>query len=156
MKEAIFGAGCFWEVEYKFSKLDGVEETNVGYAAGVSENPNYQTVCSGTTGHAEVVKVNYDESKISYLDLLKFFFQIHDPTQVNRQGPDVGSQYRSLIITSNSEQEKEALNYIEELNSSKIHSSKVATIVQGKSEYYPAEEYHQKYLEKKGVTSCKI
>ncbi|MCP4915199.1 MAG: peptide-methionine (S)-S-oxide reductase MsrA [Oligoflexia bacterium] len=156
MKEAIFGAGCFWGVEYKFSQLAGVVETKVGYAAGETENPNYKEVCTDTTGHAEVVWLKYDESQISYEELLFAFFNMHDATQLNRQGPDVGSQYRSIIIATDEDQKEAALNKINEINDQKVDDQKVVTVVNNNCKFFEAEEYHQKYLEKKGISSCKI
>ena len=150
---ATFGAGCFWGVENNFMQLDGVKETSVGYMGGKFKNPTYFDVCSGMTGHAEVVQVHYDSSIISFKDLCLFFFSIHDPTSLNRQGPDVGTQYRSAIFT-NSDNEKEiATDVINSLNKSKFNNS-IVTSISDVSDYYIAEEYHQKYIFKNNLSSC--
>ena len=146
MKEAIFGGGCFWCLEAAFEIVDGVVDVESGYANGHVENPAYKEVCTDTTGHAEVVKITYNESKISYQDLLELFFKIHDATTLNRQGADYGSQYRSTIITIDSEQEKLAKEYIERLQ--KDYDRKIVTKVEPLKCYYKAEEYHQDYFRK--------
>ena len=146
IKEAIFGGGCFWCLEAAFEIVEGVLDVESGYANGHKENPTYKEVCSDTTGYAEVVKIKYDESKISYKDLLKIFFTIHDPTTLNRQGADYGSQYRSIIIYLDQEQKKEALEFIQELQ--KYLNRKIVTKVEPLKNYYKAEEYHQDYFRK--------
>ncbi len=146
VKEAIFGGGCFWCLEAAFEIVDGVLDVESGYANGHKENPTYKEVCTDTTGYAEVVKIKYDDSKVSYKDLLKIFFAIHDPTTLNRQGADFGSQYRSIIIYLDEEQKKEALEYITKLQ--KEHDRKIVTKVEALKNYYKAEEYHQDYFRK--------
>lgn len=145
---ATFAAGCFWGVENKFGKLDGVLSTAVGYSGGKVNNPTYKQVCSDTTGHAEAIHVIFDPSKISYEKLVNFFFSIHDPTQLNRQGPDVGNQYRSAIFYHNDVQKGTALKIIENLNKSGKYKIPIVTQVAPFSEFYKAEEYHQKYYDK--------
>lgn len=145
---ATFAAGCFWGVEHKFSQLDGVLSTTVGYTGGDVKNPTYKQVCSDKTGHAEAIQILYDASKITYEDLVRFFFKIHDPTQVNRQGLDIGSQYRSAIFYHNETQKDTALKIIDALNTSGHDKKPIATQVVPYSEFYEAEEYHQKYYEK--------
>lgn len=145
---ATFAAGCFWGVEYKFGNLEGVLSTAVGYSGGDVKNPTYNQVCSDKTGHAEAVHIVFDPSQTSYEDLVKFFFSIHDPTQHNRQGPDVGSQYRSAILYHSKEQKDTALKIIEDLNKSGKFKNPIVTQVVPFSEFYRAEEYHQKYYEK--------
>jgi peptide-methionine (S)-S-oxide reductase len=146
MKEAIFGGGCFWCLEAAFEIVDGIIDVESGYANGHKENPTYKEVCTDTTGYAEVVKITYDESKISYKELLDIFFKIHDPTTLNRQGADFGSQYRSIIIYLDESQKKEALEYINQL--SKSLDRKIVTKVEPLKNYYKAEEYHQDYFRK--------
>lgn len=148
MKKAMFGAGCFWGVEQSFKEVKGVVSTTVGYAGGVMENPTYQDVCTDETGHAEVVLVEFDEKKVSYEDLLKVFWSTHDPTTLNRQGPDVGSQYRSLIGFYDGEQEKLAKESLKE--EQKKYTSKIVTLIEAAPKFFKAEEYHQDYLEKTG------
>lgn len=155
-KTATFGAGCFWGVEADLRRLDGVVDTTVGYMGGTVDNPTYEQVCHRETGHAEVVQVEYDPSKVSYPDLLGTFWSSHDPTQLNRQGPDVGSQYRSVIFFHDSEQESEANTSKAELESSGRLSSRVVTEIVPAESFWQAEEYHQQYLEKKGLASCRI
>jgi peptide methionine sulfoxide reductase msrA/msrB len=144
---ATFAAGCFWGVEYKFGKLRGVLSTVAGYTGGDVKNPTYRQVCSDGTGHAEAIHVVYDPAQISYEELVKFFFGIHDPTQLNRQGPDVGSQYRSAIFYHTEGQKTTALKVIEELNKSGRFQRPIVTQVAPFSEFYEAEEYHQKYYD---------
>ena len=146
MKEAIFGGGCFWCIEAAFEIVDGVIDVESGYANGNTQNPTYKEVCTDTTGFAEVVKIKYDENKISYKELLELFFKIHDPTTLNRQGADFGSQYRSIIITLDKEQEKIAKEYIKNLQ--KDFDRKIVTKVEPLKNYYKAEEYHQDYFRK--------
>jgi peptide-methionine (S)-S-oxide reductase len=157
MKEiATFGAGCFWGVEATFGRVPGVLETAVGYSNGKTENPTYKDVCTDTTGHAEVVQVSFDPEKISYRQLLDVFWKLHDPTQVNRQGPDFGKQYRTAIFTHSPEQEAIAKKSKQELDASKKFSSPIATEITPAGTFWRAEDYHQKYLEKRGVQSCHI
>ena len=146
IKEAIFGGGCFWCLEAAFEIIDGVIDVESGYANGHTQNPSYKEVCTDTTGHAEVIKIKYDDEKISYKELLELFFKIHDPTTLNRQGADFGSQYRSIIITLDKEQTKEAKEYIEQIGPQ--FSRKIVTKVEPLKEYYKAEEYHQDYFRK--------
>jgi peptide-methionine (S)-S-oxide reductase len=157
MKEiATFGAGCFWGVEATFGRVPGVLETAVGYSNGKTENPTYKDVCTDTTGHAEVVQVTFDPEKISYQQLLDVFWKLHDPTQVNRQGPDFGKQYRTAIFTHSPEQEAIAKKSKQELDASKKFSKPIATEITPAGTFWRAEDYHQKYLEKRGVQSCHI
>lgn len=151
-EKATFGAGCFWGVEAAFRRLKGVVSTAVGYSGGSSKNPTYKDVCSGRTGHAEVVQVEYDPSKTSYEELLNVFWGVHDPTQMNRQGPDVGTQYRSAIFFHNAEQEAAAKAAKARLENSGQYGKQIATEIVPVSEFYMAEEYHQRYLEKHGIT----
>jgi len=145
---AVFAAGCFWGIEDKFSRMKGVMSTRVGYTGGRTKNPTYKKVCSDTTGHAESVEVVFDPKIVSYEDLLNAFFRFHDPTQINRQGPDVGTQYRSAIFYLNEVQKGAALTLIVKLDASGQYDCPVATQVLPASEFYPAEDYHQKYYEK--------
>ena len=147
MEIAILGLGCFWGPEIKFSKLDGVIKTEVGYCGGKNKETNYKEVCTGTTNHAEVVKLDFDPKIISYEKIIEFFFTIHDPTTLNSQGPDFGTQYRSEIFYFNEDQKKIAENVLTRIN--KKLSGKVVTKISLIKNYCPAEEYHQKYLEKK-------
>lgn len=153
---ALFGAGCFWGVEAAFRKMEGVTATAVGYAGGTKEEPTYREVCSDRTGHAEVVQVKFDPEKISYGKLLDAFWKLHDPTQVNRQGPDVGSQYRSVIFYHNEDQKQAAEESKKALEESGTYAKPIATHIEPAPEFYMAEEYHQQYLEKKGLASCHI
>ena len=147
MEIAVLGLGCFWGPEIKFSKLEGVIKTEVGYCGGDSKETTYKKVCTGTTNHAEVVKLDFDPKIISYENILDFFFEIHDPTTLNSQGPDFGTQYRSEIFYLSDKQKKIAENIIEKVNSNL--SEKVVTKLSLLKNYCPAEEYHQRYLEKK-------
>ena len=149
---AIFAAGCFWGIEEKFLSTDGVKETEVGYIGGKTENPTYKEVCTGHTFHAEAVRVHYNSDEITYDELLDIFFTIHDPTTLNRQGPDYGTQYRSSIFYLNSFQRLSGENKIKELNSTKFSNSIVTTIEEAGS-FWIAEEYHQKYIRKKKQSS---
>jgi peptide-methionine (S)-S-oxide reductase len=151
---AIFGAGCFWGVEEAFRRIEGVVDATVGYAGGHADSPTYRDVCSGRTGHAEVVRVVFDPARVSYRDLLEAFWNLHDPTQINRQGPDVGSQYRSLILFSSPEQEAAARESRAALEASRQFPRPVATAIEAAGHFWPAEEYHQRYLEKRGRASC--
>jgi len=156
MAKATFGAGCFWGVEAAFRRVKGVTATSVGYSGGHFANPTYKDVCSDRTGHAEVVQVEYDPSQVSYEELLNVFWENHDPTQMNRQGPDVGSQYRSAIFFHTPEQEAAAQASKEALQASGQHRRPIVTEITPASEFYPAEEYHQQYLEKRGLAHCHI
>jgi peptide-methionine (S)-S-oxide reductase len=151
---ATFGAGCFWGVEAAFSRIPGVIEAVSGYSGGRTENPTYKDVCTDETGHAEVVQVTFDPAKVSFERLLEAFWGIHDPTQVNRQGPDFGSQYRTAIFFHTPEQEAIAKKLKAELNASGKFKKPIATEITAAGPFYRAEEYHQKYLEKRGATSC--
>ena len=147
MEIAILGLGCFWGPEIKFSKLDGVIKTEVGYCGGHNAETNYKEVCTGSTNHAEVVKLDFDPKIISYEKILEFFFEIHDPTTLNSQGPDFGTQYRSEIFYLNDNQKTTAVNIINKENDRL--SGKVVTKLSQVKNYCPAEEYHQRYLEKR-------
>lgn len=153
---ATFGAGCFWGVEETFRNLDGVTDTAVGYSGGHADNPTYRQVCNGDTGHAEVVQVEYDPEQVSYDTLLATFWEAHDPTQVNRQGPDVGAQYRSAIFFHTPEQERAARASKQALDASGRLRRPVATEITPASTFWRAEDYHQQYLAKRGMASCKI
>ena len=156
MEKATFAAGCFWGIEAIFAKVPGVTETAVGYSGGNFAHPTYKEVCSGRTGHAEVVEVIFDPAKVSYEKLLDVFWSVHDPTTTNRQGPDVGEQYRSAIFYHSAEQEKAARASKERLEKSGRLSRPVVTEITPASVFYRAEEYHQKYLEKRGQAICHI
>lgn len=156
METATFGAGCFWGVEVAFGNIPGVAETKVGYSGGSYENPTYRDVCRGDTGHTEVVQVRYDPDQLSYESLLDAFWQCHDPTQVNRQGPDFGYQYRSVIFWHSDRQRTVAEASKQRLQASGAHASPVATAIEPASVFYDAEEYHQKYLEKRGLAACHV
>jgi peptide methionine sulfoxide reductase msrA/msrB len=155
-EKATFAAGCFWGVEESFRNLKGVVSTRAGYTGGHFKNPTYEDVCSDKTGHAEAVEVIFDPSVIVYQKLLDVFWQIHDPTQLNMQGPDRGSQYRSAIFFHNIEQQKEALASKEKLENSKKLKGKIVTEIVAATEFYEAEEYHQQYLKKSGQKGCNI
>jgi len=150
MEKATFGAGCFWGVEEAFRRVKGVTSTTVGYAGGKTVDPTYKDVCTDKTGHAEVIQIEFDPSKITFDDLLAIFFQIHDPTTRNRQGPDVGSQYRSVIFYHNAKQEESARAYKEQLELSGRYDGPIVTEILPAGPFYRAEEYHQKYHEKNG------
>jgi peptide-methionine (S)-S-oxide reductase len=156
MEKATFGAGCFWGVEAAFRQIKGVISTAVGYSGGSYEDPTYRDVCTGRTGHAEVVQVVYDPARVSYEDLLRVFWENHNPTTLNRQGPDVGTQYRSAIFYHNPEQEAAALASKASLESSGRYRNRIVTEVTPASDFYPAEDYHQQYLEKRGLSTCHI
>ncbi len=156
MAKATFAAGCFWGVEAAFRQIDGVTTTTVGYSGGNTTNPTYKEVCTDTTGHAEIVQVEYDPDRVSYETLLDLFWSNHDPTQLNRQGPDVGTQYRSAIYYHNDEQKAAAAASKERLESSERYGRPVVTEITEAQEFYPAEDYHQQYLEKRGLASCTI
>ncbi len=153
METATFGAGCFWGVEAAFRRLEGVVDTEVGYSGGHTENPTYEDVCSHTTGHAEVVRVTFDPSRVSYRDLVEHFWKIHDPTQVNRQGPDIGDQYRSVIFYHSEEQRRVAEQSKAALEASGRLRKPVATKIEPAKPFWRAEEYHQRYYEKRGISA---
>ena len=150
IKTAIFAAGCFWGIEEKFLSVDGVHETEVGYIGGETSNPSYSEVCGGDTFHAEAVRVHYDDEQITYDCLLDVFFEIHDPTQLNRQGPDFGTQYRSSIFCKDDFQAMAAENKINDLNREK-YDNKIVTLIELRDDFWLAEEYHQKYIRKKKI-----
>ncbi len=149
MEKATFGAGCFWGPEETFRKVDGVTSTSVGYMGGSLENPTYEEVCTGRTGHAEVVDVEFDPSRIAYEELLEIFWACHDPTTLNRQGPDFGTQYRSVLFFYSAEQEAAARASKEKLERSGRYRREIVTEITPASTYYPADEYHQRYVEKR-------
>lgn len=151
MEKATFGAGCFWGVETAFRIVKGVISATVGYSGGSLNDPTYKDVCSGETGHAEVVQVEYDPSKVSYEELLEVFWNIHDPTTLNRQGPDIGTQYRSAIFFHTPEQEAVAIASKEKLQNSDRYMKPIVTEITPVSEFYRAEEYHQRYYQKHGL-----
>ena len=155
-EKATFGAGCFWGVEAKFRAMKGVVGTKVGYMGGKMDKPTYEDVCTDETGHAEVVYIEFDPKKISYEDLLKAFWNLHDPTQKDRQGPDVGSQYRSVVFYYNDAQKKSAEKLKAELEKFMNLKGKIATQIVGAGKFHMAEEYHQRYLEKRGMATCHI
>ncbi len=154
METAAFAAGCFWGVEEAFRQIKGVISTTVGYTGGSFENPRYEDVCTDRTGHAEAVQVEYDPSMVSYEELLELFWKVHDPTTLNRQGPDVGSRYRSAVFFHTSEQEAVARALKEKLQASGIYKRPIVTEITPASTFYHAEEYHQRYLEKRGLSNC--
>jgi peptide-methionine (S)-S-oxide reductase len=153
---ATFGAGCFWGIEAAFRRVPGVLDAAVGYSGGKTQNPSYQEVCTDTTGHAEVVQVTFDPEKLSYEQLLDVFWTIHDPTQVNRQGPDYGKQYRTAIFFHSPEQEAAAKKSKQALEASGKLRRPVATEITPVGPFWRAEEYHQRYLEKRGAASCHV
>lgn len=153
---ATFGAGCFWGVEAAFRRIPGVKDTAVGYAGGKTTNPSYKEVCTDRTGHAEVVQVEFDPAQVKYEELLAAFFDLHDPTQVDQQGPDVGSQYRSVVFFHSPEQRQQARAVIERLTESEAFGDPIATQVVPFEQFWRAEDYHQRYLEKRGVASCHV
>ena len=155
-EQATFGAGCFWGVEVAFRQVPGVTSTAVGYMGGQLKSPTYKDVCTDQTGHAEVVEVTYDPARVSYTDLLKVFWDCHDPTQFNRQGPDYGKQYRTAIFYHTPEQEAAARASKESLDKSAIFPRRIVTEITPAGEFWRAEEYHQQYLEKRGMASCHI
>ncbi|MEP6776974.1 MAG: peptide-methionine (S)-S-oxide reductase MsrA [Chthoniobacterales bacterium] len=155
-EKATFGAGCFWGVESTFRNINGVADAAVGYAGGTKENPTYEEVCSAETGHAEVVQVEFDPNIVSYRDLLDVFWANHDPTTSNRQGPDVGTQYRSVVFYHNDEQRVAAEETKEKLNASGKFRRPIVTQIEPAPPFYRAEEYHQRYLEKRGMAHCAI
>lgn len=155
MEKALFGAGCFWGVEHFFRDVPGVIDAVSGYAGGHADNPSYRQVCTGTTDHAEVVEVTFDPAKVSYAKLVDLFFKMHDPTTLNRQGPDVGTQYRSAIFANSPEQERVAKEKIAELTAAHAFRRPIVTQVEGPAKFWPAEDYHQRYFEKHGG-SCHV
>jgi peptide-methionine (S)-S-oxide reductase len=151
---ATFAAGCFWQIEVEFRNTEGVEDAVVGYMGGSTERPSYEDVCSGATGHAEVCHVSFDPDEVSYEQLLDVFWGLHDPTQLNRQGVDVGSQYRSAIFFHTPEQESEAIASRERAQAA--HRKPIVTEITPAGSFWPAEDYHQRYLEKRGLATCRI
>jgi peptide-methionine (S)-S-oxide reductase len=156
METATFGAGCFWGVEEAFRNIKGVKDTAVGYTGGKLENPTYKDVCTNETGHAEVVQVTFDPAEVSYDQLLDVFWDIHNPTTLNRQGPDWGTQYRSVVFFHSPEQEAAARASKEKLEKSGRYDRPIVTQIVPAPVFFRAEEYHQRYLEKRGVSSCHI
>ena len=156
MQKATFAAGCFWGVESELRRIPGVVTTRVGYAGGKMKNPTYKDVCADKTGHAESVEVIFDPSKVSYEKLLDVFWNLHDPTQVNRQGPDFGSQYRSVIFYHSPEQEAAAKTSKEKLAKSGKYWLPIATEIVPAGDFWQAEDYHQQYLEKRGLSNCRL
>lgn len=156
MAKATFAAGCFWGVEARFQQLPGVTATAVGYEGGTLDRPSYQQVCTDRTGHAEAVEIDYDPDRVTYEQLLDEFFSLHDPTQLNRQGPDWGTQYRSAVFFHSPEQEAAAKVAIARLTAEKKFAKPIVTQVVPAQTFWRAEEYHQKYLEKRGALSCHI
>ena len=155
-KTATFAAGCFWGVEDAFRQVKGVTATEVGYTGGTKESPTYKEVCTGRTGHAEAVKVTYDPDVVSYEDLLDIFWSNHDPTQLNRQGPDFGTQYRTEIFVLDDEQKQAAVSSKQELEASGRFRRPIVTAISAASTFWRAEEYHQQYFEKQGISHCRI
>jgi peptide-methionine (S)-S-oxide reductase len=147
LEKATFGAGCFWGVEYQYAKIPGVISAESGYAGGKTENPTYEDICAKGTGHAEVIEVTFDPAKVTYRTLVEYFFKMHDPTQVNRQGPDIGDQYRSVIFTHSPEQQKTAEDVKIGLTLAKAFSRPIATQIDKAPKFWRAEEYHQKYYQ---------
>jgi peptide-methionine (S)-S-oxide reductase len=156
VEKATFGAGCFWGVEATFRQVPGVISTAVGYMGGTLANPTYKDVCTDRTGHAEAVEVTYDPSKVTYDALLRVFWENHDPTELNRQGPDVGTQYRSVIFFHNAAQEATARASKEALDGSGIYTRPIVTEISPAQEFWLAEDYHQQYLEKRGLAHCRV
>jgi peptide-methionine (S)-S-oxide reductase len=156
MEKATFAAGCFWGVEVAFRNVEGVTGARVGYTGGHKPKPTYKEVCTGRTGHAEAVEVTFDPEVVTYEQLLDVFFDNHDPTQLNRQGPDVGTQYRSAVFVHDDAQEKAARAAIERLQDSGRYRRPIVTEVAPAGEFYEAEDYHQQYLVKRGLASCRI
>ncbi|WP_376690427.1 peptide-methionine (S)-S-oxide reductase MsrA [Wenzhouxiangella sp. EGI_FJ10409] len=154
-EKATFGAGCFWGVEMRFREMPGVLDATVGYMGGHVDNPTYRQVCSDQTGHAEVCEVTFDPERIDFEQLVRAFFALHDPTQVNRQGPDVGAQYRSVIFVHDDEQRQIAERIKAEINAEGYYASPIATSVEPAATFWPAEDYHQQYLAKNGG-SCAV
>jgi methionine-S-sulfoxide reductase len=155
-EEAIFAAGCFWGVQDYFDHVPGVIETEVGYIGGHVDHPTYEQVCAHRTGHAEATRVVFDPKKVSYETLLKQFFHMHDPTQLNRQGPDVGDNYRSAVFFKDGAQKQTTLKTIDELGKSGEYKNPIVTTLEPAGKWWPAEDYHQKYTEKTGIGGCHI
>ena len=156
MAKATFAAGCFWGVEDAFRQVKGVTSTTVGYTGGHAKNPTYKEVCTDRTGHAEAVEIEFNPSEVSYRELLAVFFQSHDPTTLNRQGPDIGTQYRSAIFFHDAEQEAAAREAKAGLEKAGVFKRPIVTQIIAAPDFYPAEEYHQKYFEKHGMRSCRL
>jgi peptide-methionine (S)-S-oxide reductase len=156
MAKATFAAGCFWGVEDAFRQVKGVSSTTVGYTGGHTKNPTYKQVCTDTTGHAEAVEVEFDPNQVSYRELLALFFQSHDPTTLNRQGPDYGAQYRSAIFYHDAQQEAEAREAKAALEKAGVLKRPIVTQIVPASDFYRAEDYHQQYFEKQGIRSCHL
>lgn len=156
MAKATFAEGCFWGVEGTFRQVKGVTDVAVGYTGGTTKDPTYKQVCTDRTGHAEAVEIDFDPAQVSYRELLAVFFQSHDPTQLNRQGPDYGSQYRSAIFFHDAEQEAAAREAKEALDKAGVFKRPIVTQIVPALEFYRAEEYHQRYLEKNGIRSCHL
>jgi len=154
MAIATFAAGCFWGVEAQFRQVTGVTSTRVGYCNGTSKNPDYKQVCTGKTGHAEAIEVTFDADSVSFESLLGVFWQLHDPTTLNRQGVDIGSQYRSAVFYHNDEQKQQAELVKKTLDNAHLFAKAIVTEITAAETFYPAEDYHQCYLEKKGLGSC--
>ncbi|MFP4364936.1 MAG: peptide-methionine (S)-S-oxide reductase MsrA [Spirochaetia bacterium] len=156
MEKAYFAAGCFWGVQAAFDRIPGVEATTVGYSGGTVENPSYEQVCSGNTGHAETVEVVYNEEEVSLHKLTDYFWTIHNPYSVNHQGPDVGTQYRSAIFYLDEDQKKQALASKSDFEEEHAQKGPVATEITEFTNFYPAEEYHQKYFQQRGISACGV
>lgn len=156
MAKATFAAGCFWGVEDAFRQVKGVTSTTVGYTGGHTQNPTYKEVCTNRTGHAEAVEIEFNPAEVSYRELLAVFFQSHDPTTLNRQGPDVGTQYRSAIFFHDAEQEAAAREAMAALEKAAVFKRPIVTEIKSASGFYRAEEYHQQYFEKQGIRSCHL
>jgi methionine-S-sulfoxide reductase len=155
-QEAIFAAGCFWGVQYYYDQVPGVIETEVGYTGGNTDNPSYDAVLSHSTGHAEALKITFNPSKVSYETLLKHFFRLHDPTQLNRQGPDVGENYRSAVFYADEAQKQAAQKIIDRLNKSGKYKKPIVTTLEPAGKWWPAEDFHQKFTERTGRGACHV
>ncbi len=153
---AIFAGGCFWGVQYYFDQVPGVLETEVGYIGGHVDNPTYEQVCRHTTGHAEGLKIIFDPNKVSYKTLLKHFFRLHDPTQLNRQGPDIGDNYRSAVFYADENQKTNAQKVIDKLAKSGEYKKPIVTTLEPATKFWPAEDYHQKFTERTGQGACHV
>ena len=156
MAKASFGAGCFWGVEELFRQVPGVTATAVGYEGGAKDHPTYKDVCTGETNHAEVIEIDFDPSLLSYERLLEIFFDMHDPTTLNRQGPDFGTQYRSVVFFHDAEQEREALAMKDRLDRQGRFPRPIVTAIHPAETFWPAEDYHQRYLQKRGLGTCHV
>lgn len=156
IETATFGAGCFWQVEVAFRNVEGVVDAAVGYMGGHVDNPTYTDVCTGKTGHVEVCQVSFDPHVVSYEQLLDVFFDCHDPTQLNRQGPDVGTQYRSVVFAHDDQQHRAAEAAVKRRDQSGAYDDPVVTSVEPAATFWPAEDYHQQYLVKRGLATCRI